>query len=58
MAIAKLAAVVGQLNFVCWQILKGWITLNQIIFVKNKKKYERDGQLKVKIHILFYGDNS
>jgi hypothetical protein len=27
------------------------------VFVKNQK-YECGGQLKVKIHILFYGDNS
>jgi hypothetical protein len=27
------------------------------MFVKNKK-YERGGRLKVKVHILFYGDNS
>jgi hypothetical protein len=30
---------------------------NETIFVKNKK-YERGCRLKVKVHILFYGDNS
>jgi hypothetical protein len=37
-------------------IFKGWTTFIETIFVKNKK-YERGGRLKVKLDILFYGDN-
>lgn len=32
--------------------------LNKIIFVKKKQKYEHGGRLKIKIHILRYGNNS
>jgi hypothetical protein len=33
------------------------LTFDEIIFVKNKK-YEHGGRLNVKIHSLFFGDNS
>jgi hypothetical protein len=50
---AKLApANVGALNYVYCRSSK-----DETIFVKNKK-YEHGGQLNVKIHSLFCGDNS
>jgi hypothetical protein len=55
---AKLATVnVRPWNFVCWQMFEGWTNITGTIFVKNQK-CERGGRLKVKIHVLFYGDNS
>jgi hypothetical protein len=32
-------------------------TFTNTIFLKNQK-YEHGGQLKVKLHVLFYGNNS
>jgi hypothetical protein len=40
-----------------WQLLKGWTTFSQTISMKDKK-YEGGGRMKVKINILFYGDNA
>jgi hypothetical protein len=44
-------------NFVCWQIFTGWTTFNGTTFEKNQK-YKRHAWLNLKIHILFYGENS
>jgi hypothetical protein len=38
--------------------LCGMNTFNKAIFIKIKKKYELGWRLKVKIHILFYGNSS
>jgi hypothetical protein len=48
---------VGLINFVCWQIFKVRTAFNETIFMENQK-FERGGLFKVKIYILFYGDNS
>jgi hypothetical protein len=44
-------------NFLCWQIFRGWTTFNETTYARIQK-YEHGGQLKIKINILFYGDNS
>jgi hypothetical protein len=55
---AKLAPVTMEVrNVVFWEILKGWTTFDKTIFVRNEK-YKHEGQLKVKIHVLLYGDDS
>jgi hypothetical protein len=55
---ASLAPVsVGPWHFVCWQIFGEWTTFNKTTFVENQK-YENSERWKVKIHILFCGENS
>jgi hypothetical protein len=54
----KLAPVdMGQLNFLCRQIFKRRTTFNENFFVKNRT-CERGGRFKVKIYVLFHGNNS
>jgi hypothetical protein len=55
---AKLAPVnLGPYSFVWRQILRRWTTFYKTTFTRFQK-YERGRRLKVKIHILFYGENS
>jgi hypothetical protein len=55
---AKLApGHVGPYNFACGQVFRGWTTFNKITFARIQK-CERAVRLKVKIHGLFWGENS
>jgi hypothetical protein len=54
---AKLSSVyMGPCNFALTD-LQRMNNVTKTVFVKNQK-YEHGGRLIVKIHILFYGDNS
>jgi hypothetical protein len=47
----------GPWNSVCWLNLKEWTTFKKTTFARSQK-YEYDGRLKFRIHILFDGENS
>jgi hypothetical protein len=50
---SKFATVnVRPLNFVCWYILKRWITYYEAIFVRSQK-YECNGWLKTEVYSIF-----